>query len=141
MAWAPYSKFVAPISVWCNWLAWSPVLTIPVLTIGSGLAAGYLLTALFPADAAINTSSVQLLDLGFLNDGLALRFNATFLIAAGFLLLVYALQHGGILRAARVQTVVGIAILVPLLVVGLVPLLTGDVASANFTPFAPLSGA
>lgn len=136
MAWAPYSKFVAPISVWCNWLAWSPVLTI-----GSGLAAGYLLTSLFPADAAINTWSVQLLDLGFLKDGLALRFNATFLIAAGFLLLVFALQHGGILRAARVQTVVGIAVLVPLLVVGVVPLLTGDVASANFSPFEPLSGA
>ena len=40
MAWAPYSKFVAPISVWCNWLAWSPVLSI-----GSALAAGYTLTA------------------------------------------------------------------------------------------------
>ena len=135
MAWAPYSKFVAPISVWCNWLAWSPVLTI-----GSGLAAGYVLTALFPADATINTWSVQLADLGVLKDGLELRFNATFLIAAGFMLLVFALQHGGILRAARVQTVVGIAVLVPLLVVGVVPLLTGDVASANFTPFTPLSG-
>jgi amino acid transporter len=104
MAWAPYSKFVAPISVWCNWLAWSPVLTI-----GSGLAAGYLLTALFPADAAINTWSVRLVDLGFLKGGLELRFNATFLIAAALLLLVFALQHGGILRAARVQTVVGVA--------------------------------
>lgn len=135
MAWAPYSKFVAPISVWCNWLAWSPVLTI-----GSGLAAGYLLTALFPANAAVNTWSVQFADLGFLKDGLELRFNATFLIAAGFLLLVFALQHGGILRASRVQTVIGIAVLVPLLVVGVVPLVTGDVASANFTPFAPLSG-
>jgi amino acid transporter len=136
MAWAPYSKFVAPISVWCNWLAWSPVLTI-----GSGLAAGYILTALFPADAAINTWSVRLLDLGFLKGGLELRFNATFLIAAGLLLLVFALQHGGILRAARVQTVVGLAVLIPLLIVGLVPLLTGDVASANFTPFVPLNGA
>lgn len=135
MAWAPYSKLVAPISVWCNWLAWSPVLTI-----GAGLAAGYTLTALFPADAAINTWSVQLVDLGFLKDGLALRFNATFLIGAVFLLIVFALQHGGILRAARVQTVVGLAVLIPLLVIGVVPLITGDVASSNFTPFAPLSG-
>ncbi|MDX6302499.1 MAG: hypothetical protein QOF53_3713 [Nocardioidaceae bacterium] len=136
MAWAPYSKFVAPISVWCNWLAWSPVLTI-----GSGLAAGYLLTALFPADAAINTWSVRLLDLGLLKGGLELRFNATFLIAAGLLLLVFALQHGGILRAARVQTVVGLAVLIPLLIVGVVPVLTGDVVSTNFTPFVPLNGA
>lgn len=135
MAWAPYSKFVAPISVWCNWLAWSPVLTI-----GSGLAAGYVLTALFPADATINTWSIRLADLGVLKDGLELRINATFLIAAVFMLLVFALQHGGILRAARVQSVVGIAVLIPLLVVGLVPIVTGDVASANFTPFTPLSG-
>lgn len=136
MAWAPYSKLVAPLSVWCNWLAWSPVLTI-----GSGLAAGYVLTALFPADAAINTWSVQLVDLGFLQDGLELRFNATFVIAACLLLLVFALQHGGILRAARVQTVIGLAVLIPLFIVGVVPLLTGDVVASNFTPFVPSSGA
>ncbi|WP_051342306.1 APC family permease [Pseudonocardia spinosispora] len=136
MAWAPYSKFVAPVSVWCNWLAWSPVLTI-----GSGLAAGYLLTALFPADAAINTWSLSLVDLTALKDGLELRVNAQFVIAAALLLLVFALQHHGILRAAKVQTVVGLAVLVPLLVVGVVPMLTGDVVSRNFTPFVPISGA
>src|SRR5687767_8591370 len=44
VAWVRYSKLVAPLSVWCNWFAWSPVLAI-----GSGLAAGYMLGALFPA--------------------------------------------------------------------------------------------
>lgn len=136
MAWVPYSKFVAPVSVWCNWLAWSPVLTI-----GAGLGAGYILTALFPPDAAINTWSVQLVDLGVLKDGLQLRLNAQFFIAAALLLLVFALQHHGILRAARVQTVVGLAVLLPLLVVGVVPLVTGDVVAHNFQPFAPISGA
>lgn len=136
MAWLPYSKYLAPVSVWCNWLAWSPVLTI-----GASLAAGYVITALFPADALINTWSIQLLDLGFLKDGLTLQFSAKFLIAAAFLLLVFALQHHGVLRAARVQMIVGIAVLLPLLLVGVVPLVTGDVASGNFTPFAPLSGA
>ena len=136
MAWAPYSKFIAPVSVWCNWLAWSPVLTI-----GSGLAAGYVLTALFPSDAAINTWGVTLWDLGALQDGLVLRINAQFLIAAAFLLLVFALQHHGILRAARVQTIIGLAVLIPLLVVGVVPWLTGDVLRQNFTPFVPLNGA
>ncbi|MGH3519851.1 MAG: APC family permease [Haloechinothrix sp.] len=135
MAWAPYSKFLAPLSVWCNWLAWSPVLTI-----GAALAAGYVLTALFPAEAAINTWSVALLDLGFLKDGLLIRFNAQFLIAAAFLLLVFAVQHHGILRAARVQMVVGVAVLVPLLMVGLVPLISGDVVQGNFAPFVPLNG-
>jgi amino acid transporter len=136
LAWKPYSKVLAPISVWCNWLAWSPVLTI-----GSALAAGYVLTALFPADAAINTWSVPLLDLGFLKDGLELRFNAQFLIAAAFLLVVFAAQHHGILRAARIQMVIGLAVLVPLVLVGVVPLITGDVMADNFRPFVPLSGA
>ena len=49
VAWVRYSKLVAPLSVWCNWFAWSPVLAI-----GSGLGAGYLLSALFPPAAAIN---------------------------------------------------------------------------------------
>ncbi|MQA16667.1 MAG: amino acid permease [Pseudonocardiaceae bacterium] len=136
MAWARYSKFIAPVSVWCNWLAWSPVLTI-----GSGLAAGYVLTALFPADALINTWGLTLVDLGGLQEGLTLRINAQFLIAAAFLLLVFGLQHHGILRAARVQATIGLAVLVPLLVVGLVPLLTGDVVRENFVPFVPLNGA
>ena len=43
VAWARYSKLFAPVSVWCNWLAWSPVLTI-----GSGLAAS-LAAIQFPA--------------------------------------------------------------------------------------------
>ena len=136
MAWVRYAKPIAPLSVWCNWLAWSPVLTI-----GSGLAAGYVLTALFPPEATINTWSMTLLPLGFVQEGLEIRLNAQFIIAALFLLLVFALQHGGILRAARVQTVIGLAVLVPLLVIGVVPLLTGDVVAANFQPFVPLSGA
>lgn len=28
VAWVRHSKFIAPISVWCNWFAWSPVLAI-----------------------------------------------------------------------------------------------------------------
>lgn len=136
MAWVRYSKLIAPLSVWCNWLAWSPVLMI-----GSSLAAGYVLTALFPADATVNTWSVTLLPLDFLQEDLELRINATFVVAALFLLLVFALQHGGILRAARVQTIIGVAVLVPLLVIGLVPLVTGDVLATNFAPFVPLNGA
>jgi amino acid transporter len=57
-AWVRYSKFIAPLSVWCNWLAWTPVLAI-----GSGIAAGYVLNALFAPDAAIRTWEIQLADL------------------------------------------------------------------------------
>src|SRR5262245_56123559 len=74
VAWVRYCKVLAPVSVWCNWLAWSPVLAI-----GSGLTAGYILLALFPADSSVHTWSMVLLDLGFLKDGLNIRINATFL--------------------------------------------------------------
>jgi amino acid transporter len=134
VAWVKYSKFVAPVSVWCNWFAWSPVLAI-----GSGLAAGYLLSALFAPDAAINTWQITLLDLGGIKDGLVLRINATFVLGAALLLSVFAVQHGGILRSAKTTMILGIIALVPLMLIGIVPLLTGDVPSANFFPLAPLA--
>lgn len=133
-AWLRYSKFVAPISVWCNWLAWTPVLAI-----GAGLGAGYILTALFPADAAINTWQFTILNLSGLKEGLSIRVDSTSLIGTAMLLLVFAAQHHGILRIARIQTIVAIATLLPLLIIGIVPLLTGDVSMANFLPFAPLA--
>jgi amino acid transporter len=134
VAWVKYSKFVAPVSVWCNWFAWSPVLAI-----GSGLAAGYLLSALFAPDAAINTWQITLMDLGSIKDGLVLRINATFVLGAALLLSVFAVQHGGILRSAKTTMILGIIALVPLMLIGIVPLLTGDAPSANFFPLAPLA--
>ncbi|OAJ71563.1 amino acid permease [Methylobacillus sp. MM3] len=134
VAWVRYSKFIAPVSVWCNWFAWSPVLAI-----GSGLAAGYMLSALFAPDAVINTWQITLLDLGNLKDGLVLRINATFILGAAVLLGVFAIQHGGILRSAKTTTILGVTALIPLMLIGLVPIVTGDVPSANFLPLAPLS--
>src|SRR5436190_22502764 len=46
-AWLRYSKFIAPLSVWCNWFAWSPVLSL-----GCAIAAGYILNSLFPIPLA-----------------------------------------------------------------------------------------
>jgi amino acid transporter len=134
VAWVRYNKFIAPLSVWCNWFAWSPVLAI-----GSGLAAGYILGALFPADAAINTWQITLLDLGAIKTGLVLRINATFVLGAALLLTVFAIQHGGILRSAKTTMVLGIAALVPLILIALIPLLTGSLPSNHFAPLAPLA--
>ena len=134
VAWVKYSKFVAPVSVWCNWFAWSPVLSI-----GSGLAAGYLLSALFAPDAAINTWQITLMDLGSIKNGLVLRINATFVLGAALLLSVFAVQHGGILRSAKTTMILGIIALVPLMLIGIVPLLTGDAPAVNFFPLAPLA--
>lgn len=134
IAWIRYGKVLAPISVWTNWFAWSPVLAI-----GSGLAAGYLLNLALPTDSPILAWQVTLADLGAVKAGLLLRVNATFFIGAVLLLAVFALQHHGILRAARVQLVLGVASLVPLLIIGAVPLVTGQISWASFTPFSPLA--
>jgi amino acid transporter len=134
VAWVRYSKVLAPVSVWCNWFAWSPVLAI-----GSGLAAGYVLHALFPADSPVHTWEVVLLDLGMLKDGLTVRLNATFLVGAAVMLLVFAVQHGGILRSAKATMLLGVVALVPLLVLGTVPILTGDLPAASFLPLVPLA--
>ena len=134
VAWVRYSKLIAPVSVWCNWFAWSPVLAI-----GSGLAAGYILGALFPADAAINTWQLTLVDLSSIKAGLSLRINATFLVGVVILLAVFAIQHGGILRSARTTMVLCVVALIPLMLIALVPLLTGDLPSSHFSPMLPIA--
>lgn len=133
IGWVRYGKLIAPVSVWCNWLAWSPMLAL-----GCGLAASYALTSLFPADAAILHWQWTLADLGFVKPGLTLRVNATFVIATILLLITFKLQHNGASKAARTQRILGIASLTPLLIVGIVPFVTGDVPMSNLLPLLPL---
>jgi amino acid transporter len=133
-AWLRYGKAIAPISLWCNWLAWTPVLAI-----GAGLGAGYLLSIFFGPDAAINTWQITLVHLDFLKEGLSIRINATFIIGAIILLAVFSLQHRGILRTAKIQIILAVGALLPLLIVSIVPLITGDTPASNFTPFTPLA--
>ncbi len=133
-AWVRYARIIAPLSVWCNWLAWTPVLAI-----GGGLAAGYILTVFFDPDSAVRTWEITLFNLDALKQGLTLRINATFLLGAAILLVVFSIQHGGILRAARFQMVMGLAVVIPLLIVGIVPLVTGDVVTSNLLPLKPLA--
>ncbi|NML17870.1 APC family permease [Azohydromonas caseinilytica] len=134
LAWVRYGKLIAPVSVWCNWLAWSPVLAL-----GTSLGAGYALTTLFPADALVNTWQLTLLDLGFVRKGLTLRLNANALLATAFLLLTFRLQHSGAAAAATTQRILGLAALLPLLVIALVPLFTGDMPASHFLPLLPLT--
>ena len=136
IAWVRYGKLFAPLSVWCNWLAWTPVLSI-----GAGLAAGYVLSILVPAASPLNSWQLTLLDLGWLRDGLSLRINATVFLGAALLLIAFAIQHRGIGGAARMQMILGIAALAPLLLLGLLPLLSGAVHVANLLPLAPLAHA
>jgi amino acid transporter len=167
-AWLRYSKFIAPLSVWCNWFAWSPVLSL-----GCAIAAGYILNALFPIPLFVDTSPEVLAWLAdpthagkvaadaiaavtaagtpairgweFFNltiPGLgALHFNATFVIGAALMLLMLAIQHRGIASTASAQKLLAIIVLVPLLLVGLVPILTGAISSTNVTGLLPPTAA
>ena len=134
IGWVRYGKLIAPISVWCNWFAWSPVQAT-----GSALAAGYILNGLFAPDAMINTWQFTLLDLGSLKTGLSLRINSTFVLGAVILLAVKLIQDGGILRSANTTKIIGISAMIPLILIGVVPLFTGDIVKANFFPLAPLA--
>ena len=134
IAWVRYSKVIAPISVWCNWFAWSPVQAT-----GSAFAAGYILNALFAPDSMVNTWQITLLDLGIVKTGLTLRINAVFLLGAVLMFAVKAIQDGGILRSANTTKILGISAMIPLILIGVVPILTGDTPSANFFPLAPLA--
>src|SRR5262249_9968926 len=46
-AWLRYGKFIAPLSVWGTWVAWAPVLSL-----GTAIAAGYILQMMEPAPTA-----------------------------------------------------------------------------------------
>ncbi|MTH36175.1 amino acid permease [Paracoccus limosus] len=186
-AWLRYSKLIAPLSVWCNWFAWSPVLSL-----GCAIAAGYILNALFPVPLAGSqpvldwitahaaslaadsprvveylaahpgvaaTDAMQAL---LAQDGVAaltpairswtalelpipglgaLHFNATFLIGTALMLLIIAIQHRGVASTASAQKWLAIIVLVPLLLVGLVPILTGSIDYANVTGLVPPTSA
>jgi amino acid transporter len=133
-AWIRYSPILAPLSLWSNWLAWTPVLAI-----GAGLGAGYLLSIFFAADSPVTTWQVTLADLGFLSKDLTVRLNSTFFIGAAIMLVVFVIQHRGVLRTAQISTILTIASLIPLFIVCVIPVLAGNVHAANFLPFTPLA--
>lgn len=132
IAWLRYGKILAPISVWCNWFGWSPVVGI-----GTGLSAGYILS-MFDSNAMVNTWEFRIVSLSFIKTDLSLRINSTFIIAAILMLIVFGIQHRGILSAARIQMIFAISSLLPLIILGMVPLFIGKVHSKNFIPFSPI---
>ena len=168
IAWVRYGKLVAPISVWCNWFAWSPVLSL-----GCAIAAGYILNAFFPiplftdtspevlawladpanagkvaadAIAAVTGAATPAIRtwelLGIPIPGLGiLHFNMTFVIGAILMLIMFAIQHRGIASTASAQKWLAIVVLVPLLLVGLVPILTGAIQTTNVTGLVPPTAA
>ena len=134
-AWVRYSKVVAPISIWSNWLGWSPVLAI-----GAGLASGYLLSVFVPADSPVNTWQITLLNLSFIQSDLTIRINAQFILGTVIMVAIWSVQHVGILRTARAAVLLTAGGLIPLLLVTIFPIFMGRLDLTNFSPFVPLSG-
>jgi len=182
-AWLRYSKFIAPLSVWCNWFAWSPVLSL-----GCAIAAGYILNSLFPipladsqavvdwvsanaasiaadspriaeyiaanagatADAAkaalLSQDGVAALTPAFRNWSLLsfdipylakFSVNATFVIGGILMLMIFAIQHRGIAGTASVQKWLAIVVLIPLLLIGLYPIFSGQLNMDYVTNLVP----
>ncbi len=185
-AWLRYGKLIAPLSVWCNWFAWSPVLSL-----GCAIAAGYILNALFPipladsqpvldwiaANIASYTAETQsVIDYMAENSVAAadaiqavaaadavtaltpafrvweafavtipglgtLHFNSTFVIGVILMLVILAIQHRGVAQTASAQKWLAIIVLVPLLLVGLVPIFNGSINWMNVTNLVPPTAA
>jgi amino acid transporter len=186
-AWLRYSKLIAPLSVWCNWFAWSPVLSL-----GCVLAAGYILNALFPipladsqpvidwvtANLASYTGETQsVIDYMAANAGVAvndaiqavasadgvaaltpafrtweagtlvipylgtLYFNAYFVVGVALMLVILLIQERGIANTAAAQKWIAIIVLVPLFLVGIVPILNGSIDWMNVTNLVPPTAA
>jgi amino acid transporter len=134
IAWVRYGKLLGPISVWSNWFSWSPVLAI-----GTGLGAGYILTLFFAPESAVFTWEVTVLPLTWLGEGLRLRINATFILGWILVLVVFAIQHRGVLKAARAQMMMAVIALLPLLIIGILPIISGNTPASHYTPFVPLA--
>lgn len=174
-AWLRYSKLIAPLSVWCNWYAWSPVLSL-----GCAIAAGYILNAIAPipvftatspevmawlkdaahaasidgktleeatkiAIAAVTDSATPALRTmsiaSFSFFGLAkIDIGPTFFIGAALMLIAFAIQHRGILGTAQVQKYIGLFVIIPMLIVGVVPFFNGGVNYQNYVPLVPPNG-
>jgi amino acid transporter len=126
-AWVRYSKVIAPLSVWCNWFAWSPVLSL-----GCSIAAGYVLTAVAPihdfTDWTLYTQTIG---------PVTFSINAAFFVGAAFMFITFAIQHRGIGGTANVQKYIGLLVMVPLVIVGVVPILNGHVDYSNFMHLVP----
>jgi amino acid transporter len=126
-AWVRYSKVIAPLSVWCNWFAWSPVLSL-----GCSIAAAYILTAIAP----IHDFTTWTLLEGTIGP-VRFSLNAAFFVGAVLMLITFAIQHRGISSTANIQRYIGLCVMVPLVIVGVVPVLSGRVSFANFLHLIP----
>lgn len=135
MAWIRYSKLIAPLTTWCYWLTWAPILSIV-----SGLGTTFIVR-LFPVHSWVRTWDIKLLNLHWLMPGLSIRISATWLIAVAFLLIVFVVQHFGAAKMAVFQKIISISAMVLLFGITLAPFIMGKIPLSNLYPLTSPSGA
>lgn len=112
-AWRKYFSPIGAVATFGYWFAWSTVLSI------SGLVCGTLIVAEFFPTATWSVSYAHF------------SLNWPIVIAIAMLLLVWAFNSRGIRSTVIFSYVTGIALMIPLLVMMLLPYLTGDWNAAN----------
>lgn len=112
-AWRKYFSPIGALATFGYWFAWSTVLSI------SGLICGTLIVAEFFPRLTFSASAAHL------------TVNAPVLIAIVMLLLVWAFNARGIRSTVWFSYITGVLLMVPLLVMMLVPYLTGDWHASN----------
>jgi amino acid transporter len=121
-AWRRRNRFLAPLTVWGNWFAWSPVLAIGGLLIGGYVQAQWWSGADW--EVSFGPFSITI---------------AT-IIGAVVLLGIFWINHFSIKDSARVQQVLGVISLLPIALLIIVPVLEGKIDVDNLGPIQPPSG-
>jgi amino acid transporter len=114
-AWRRYFSPIGPLATFGYWFAWSTVLSI------SGLVCGTLIAAEFFPSVTFDASSEYF------------HFNLPVVIAIVMLLLVWVFNVRGIRSTVWFSYITGILLMIPLLVMMVVPYLSGDWHAANMS--------
>ncbi len=129
VAWQRYGKFFAPLNIWCNWLGW-----MPSGAVVGAIAGSYIVSAFF-SGTPFASFSWTLLDLSAILPGIALKLDGSIVSGAVVMLLAFLLQHTGVLRMTRWQSLLVGLTIVPLLILTIVPVLSGKINWSHFAPF------
>jgi len=114
-AWRKYASFVGPIATFGYWFAWSSVLAV------NGLVVGTLIQAEFFSDST------------WAESGAGFDLNLAIVLGMVAMLLVWAFNVFGVRPAVWFGYVTGGALLLPAAVLMFLPYVTGDWESSNMT--------
>jgi len=126
-AWKRYFRPIAPLNIWGYWFAWSPVLAIGGLLMGSYVQREWASGQTWSLDWSPTA------DFG-------IHFNFAYVVGAAILIGLFWLNHFGIKESAWMQTVLAVTSLVPLALLIVVPIFQGKVHPSRLTPFETPNG-